>query len=125
MAARTHSPQMATRPSPWVEARNRVSNDHTIRINENLTDHESKDLLAFAHGRAGGSVPQPCEKILEVLSQLLGKFPHLPDCAPQIFDLTRKLAFEHVRFVRHAEPAPTFKVLIYFPPRVTRPGDGV
>ena len=23
-------------------------------------------------------------------------------CAPQIFDLTRKLDFEHVRFVRHA-----------------------
>ena len=61
---------MATRPSPLVEARNRVSNDHAIRIHENLTDHESKDLLAFADGRAGGSVPQPCEKILEVLSQL-------------------------------------------------------
>ena len=28
---------------PVVEARNRVSNDHAIRIHENLTDHESKD----------------------------------------------------------------------------------
>jgi hypothetical protein len=39
--------------SPWVEARNRVSNDHEIRIHENLTDHEDYRTLTFYLERNG------------------------------------------------------------------------
>jgi excisionase family DNA binding protein len=78
-------------------------------------------LRQIPHSRVGA-------KLLFRKSELDGwmqKHGEHSPCAPQIFDLTRKLAFEHVRFVRHAEPAPTCNVLMYFPPRIIRPGDGV
>jgi len=70
MAATTLSPQMASGFPTRVQARNRVLNDHGIRVHEDLTDHESQDLLAFTHGRVGRSVSQPRQKPLEVLSKL-------------------------------------------------------
>jgi hypothetical protein len=56
MAASTRSPQMATVVAPRAQVRNRVANDHGIRVDENVANHEPEDLLAFADRRMGGRV---------------------------------------------------------------------
>ena len=61
---------MASGSPARIQARDRVSNDHAIRIHEDLTHHESEDVLPFAHGGAGRNLAQSREKALEVLGQL-------------------------------------------------------
>jgi hypothetical protein len=39
-------------------------NDCRIRVHQDLTDHESQDLLAVVHGRVTSGIAQPCEKTL-------------------------------------------------------------
>ena len=60
---------MASRLPTRIQARNRVSDNDGIRVHEDITNHETQNLLAFAHRRMGGRVAEPYEKALQVLGQ--------------------------------------------------------
>ena len=59
---------MASRLPTRIQARNRVSDNDGIRVHEDITNHKTQNLLAFAHRRMGGRVAEPDEKTLQVLS---------------------------------------------------------
>jgi len=70
IAASAVSPHMASGPPAWIQAGDRVPNDHGVRVHEHLADHESDDLLTFTNRGVRGGLAQSGEEALEGLGQL-------------------------------------------------------